>query len=291
MRDNATEYETAPAKVNLALHVTGRREDGFHTLHSLCVFTELGDQLTATPAREDQLMISGPFAGDLSTGRSNLVIRAIEKFRARFPGHLESGVAVHLEKHLPIAAGLGGGSADAAAVLRMLARMGPTSVPDADLYALGATLGADVPMCLFSRTCEVLGIGERIRPIETFPPVHLVLVNPMAPVVTADVFKRLQNRENPPMPALPGEMDRAAMLSLWLADTRNDLEAPAIEVVPAIAGVIKAIASTPGCALARMSGSGATCFGLYGSEAAAHQAAHDLREQLSGYWIAATPVL
>jgi 4-diphosphocytidyl-2-C-methyl-D-erythritol kinase len=113
----------------------------------------------------------------------------------------------------------------------------------------------------------------------------------MAPVVTADVFKRLQNRENPPMPALPGEMDRAAMLSLWLADTRNDLEAPAIEVVPAIAEVIKAIASTPGCALARMSGSGATCFGLYGSEAAAHQAAHDLREQLSGYWVAATPVL
>lgn len=291
MHDQDAVFETAPAKVNLALHVTGRREDGFHTLHSLCVFTELGDQLTATPAGEDRLTISGPFAGDLSSGRSNLVIRAMEKFRERFPDHIEGGVAIHLEKHLPVAAGLGGGSADAAAVLRMLSRMGADPVPDAELFALAATLGADVPMCLYSRTCEVLGIGDRLRPLSTFPPVHLVLVNPMAPVVTADVFRRLQSRENPPMPPLPDALDRAAMLSLWLADTRNDLQPPAIEVVPAISDVIAAIGATTGCVLARMSGSGATCFGLYGSAAAAHQAAHDLREKLSGYWVAATPVV
>jgi 4-diphosphocytidyl-2-C-methyl-D-erythritol kinase len=291
MPDISTVFEAAPAKVNLALHVTGRREDGFHTLHSLCVFTELGDQLSANPADDDELTIAGPFAGDLSAGRSNIVIRAIEKFRARFPDHIAGGVAIHLEKHLPVAAGLGGGSADAAAVLRMLSRMGAAPIPDAELFALAAALGADVPMCLYSRTCEVLGIGERIRPVETFPPMYLVLVNPMAPVVTADVFRRLQNRENPSMPALPEGLDRAAMLSLWLEDTRNDLEMPAIEMVPAIADVTEAIGLTAGCVLARMSGSGATCFGLYGSAAAAHQAAHDLREKLSGYWVAATPVL
>ncbi|WP_196259553.1 4-(cytidine 5'-diphospho)-2-C-methyl-D-erythritol kinase [Pelagibacterium limicola] len=284
-------FESAPAKVNLALHVTGRREDGFHTLHSLCVFTELGDQLFAAPAKEDRLTISGPFAGDLPSGRSNLVLRTIERFRLKFPDHLNGGVAIHLEKHLPVAAGLGGGSADAAAVLRMLARMSSPPVTDGDLFSLAASLGADVPMCLFSTTCEVLGIGERLKPLSMFPPVHLVLVNPLTPVVTADVFQRLSSRENPPMPTLPEALDRAAMLSLWLEDTRNDLEAPATEVVPAITDVIAAIKATSGCALARMSGSGATCFGLYGSAPAAHQAAHDLREKLSGYWVAATPVL
>ncbi len=288
---DATVFETAPAKVNLALHVTGRRDDGFHTLHSLCVFTELGDQLSAAPAEKDELTISGPFADDLPSGRSNLVVRAIEKFRARFPGHIEGGVAIHLEKHLPIAAGLGGGSADAAALLRMLARLGNSEIADGELFALAAMLGADVPMCLYARTCEVTGIGERIRPVAAFPPMHLVLVNPLKPVGTADVFRRLQSRENPPMPPLPDALNRPAMLSLWLSDTRNDLEPPAIELVPAIAEVIAAIEATTGCALARMSGSGATCFGLYGSAAAAHQAAHDLRERLSGYWVAATPVL
>lgn len=283
--------ETAPAKVNLALHVTGRREDGFHLLHSLCVFTELGDQLSASPAREDRLTVSGPFGADLPTGRSNLVIRAIEKFRTRFPHALPDGVAVHLEKHLPVAAGLGGGSADAAAVLRILARMAEAPIADSDLFALSATLGADVPMCLLSQTCEVMGIGERIRPLAVFPQMHLVLVNPLAPVATPDVFRRLASRENPPMPPLPEAMDRPAILSLWLEDTRNDLQAPASEVVPGILPILKAIAQTPGCVLSRMSGSGATCFGLYGSAAAAHQAAHDLRENLSGYWVAATPIL
>ncbi|WP_404405870.1 4-(cytidine 5'-diphospho)-2-C-methyl-D-erythritol kinase [Pelagibacterium halotolerans] len=283
--------ETAPAKVNLALHVTGRREDGFHTLHSLCVFTELADLVSAEPAETDALSVSGPFGDDLPNGRSNLVVRTVEKFRARFPDALETGVALHLEKHLPVAAGLGGGSADAAAVIRLLAQLVDEPIPDADLFALAANLGADVPMCLFSRPCEVLGIGETLKPVNPFPALHLVLVNPREAVSTPEVFRRLKSRSNPAMPQLPGTMDRAAMLSLWLADTRNDLEAPAREIVPAIGGIIGAIAQTQGCALARMSGSGATCFGLYGSAAAAHQAAHDLREKLPGYWVAATPIL
>ena len=283
--------EPAPAKVNLALHVTGRREDGFHLLHTLCVFTELADYVSASPARSDRLTLSGPFGTDLPNGRANLVVRAVEKFRARFPDHLPDGLDIHLEKHLPVAAGLGGGSADAAALLRLLARMSATEIPDADLFAVAATLGADVPMCLLSRPCEVKGIGEQIRPLSAFPHMHLVLVNPLEEVSTPDVFRRLTSKLNPPMPVIPEPLDRAALVSLWLDDTRNDLQGPATDLVPAIAPIIAAIAATSGCVASRMSGSGATCFGLYGSAAAAHQAAHDLRENLSGYWVAATPLL
>ena len=283
--------EPAPAKVNLALHVVGRREDGFHLLHTLCVFTELADLVSAAPARNDRLHVSGPFGADLPTGRSNLVVRALEKFRARFPDHLPDGIEIHLEKHLPIAAGLGGGSADAAALLRVLARMCEKPVADSEIFALAATLGADVPMCLLSQPCEVTGIGENITPLPAFPHMHLVLVNPLEQIATPDVFRRLEHKHNAPMPDLPEPLDRAALLSLWLADTRNDLEPPAIELVPAIATIVDAIATTSGCVTARMSGSGATCFGLYGSAAAAHQAAHDLREKFSGYWVAATPLL
>ncbi len=146
-------------------------------------------------------------------------------------------------------------------------------------------------MCLLSQPCEVTGIGEKIAPLTTFPQMHLVLVNPLEQVSTPDVFKRLTQKHNPPMPELPAPLDRAALLSLWLADTRNDLEAPATELVPSIASIVGAISTTSGCVTARMSGSGATCFGLYGSAAAAHQAAHDLRERFSGHWVAATPLL
>jgi 4-diphosphocytidyl-2-C-methyl-D-erythritol kinase len=283
--------EPAPAKVNLALHVVGRREDGYHLLHTLCVFTELADLVTAAPARRDRLTVSGPFGADLPSGRSNLVLRALEKFRARFPDHLPDGIEIHLEKHLPVAAGLGGGSADAAAELRILARMSRTPVAEADLFALAATLGADVPMCLLSRPCEVTGIGEEIAPLGDFPQMHLVLVNPLEEISTPAVFRKLVKKHNAPMPDIPDPIERAALLSLWLADTRNDLEEPATELVPAIRAIVASIATTSGCVAARMSGSGATCFGLYGSAAAAHQAAHDLRERFPGYWVAATPLL
>lgn len=283
--------EAAPAKVNLALHVTGQRQDGFHRLHSLCVFTELADHVTVAPAAADSLNVCGPFAPDMPTGRSNLVTRALEKFRNRFPKALEHGVAISLDKHLPVAAGLGGGSADAAAVLRALARLSTHAIADADLFALASTLGADVPMCVLSRPCEVTGIGERIRPLNGFPAMHLVLVNPGVPVPTPEVFRRLVDRVNEPMPGLPDVFERAALVSLWLEETRNDLEPPATEIVPAIAEILSALAITPGCSHARMSGSGATCFGLYGSASAAHQAAHDLRARMPQYWVAATPIL
>lgn len=283
--------ETAPAKINLALHVTGRRADGYHSLEMLVAFAGIGDELTATPAARDTLTITGPFAVGLGSGASNLVLRALAAFRARWPDALPVGLDLRLVKNLPVAAGLGGGSADAAAALRLLAGMVPAGVPFADLLEIARGLGADVPMCLYSRPAEVRGIGEIVLPLRDFPECHVVLVNPLVPVVTADVFRRLERRDNPGLPALADPLARPAQLALWLSETRNDLEPPAIALVPAIGSLIARLGAANGCNLARMSGSGATVFGLFGSSAQAHQAAHDLRDALPGHWVAAAPLL
>jgi 4-diphosphocytidyl-2-C-methyl-D-erythritol kinase len=283
--------EAAPAKVNLALHVTGRRPDGYHELDSLVVFADLGDELSAVPAPADSLTIEGPFAAGLPNGPGNLVMRAVSAFRAACPGMLPQGLKLRLEKILPVAAGLGGGSADAAAALRLLAGLASRPVPEAELLKIATALGADVPMCLLSRPARVRGVGERITPLPGFPPVHLVLVNPLRPVLTADVFRRLVQRDNPGLPDLPEPLTRPAQLGIYLAETRNDLETPATELVPAIGEVAAMLARMPGCMLARMSGSGATVFGLFGASAQAHQAAHELRAQWPGYGVAAAPVV
>jgi 4-diphosphocytidyl-2-C-methyl-D-erythritol kinase len=283
--------EAAPAKINLALHVTGRRADGYHSLEMLVAFAEVGDELEATPARKDSLSITGPFAQALGTSDGNLVLRALAAFRARWPDALPPGLALRLSKNLPIAAGLGGGSADAAAALRIFAAMAAGSIPFADLLDLARTLGADVPMCLYSRPAEVRGIGEIVLPLRHFPACHIVLVNPLQPVVTADVFRRLGHHDNPGLPELADPLTRPAQLALWLSETRNDLEPPAIAMVPAIGELIARLRDANGSILARMSGSGATVFGLFGSSAKAHQAAHDLREAFPGYWVAAAPLL
>lgn len=286
-----TIVETAPAKVNLALHVTGRRANGYHDLESLVVFADVADELTATPAQTDSLRITGPFAPALGNGEANLVSRAVAAFRARWPDRVQGGVAIDLRKNLPVAAGLGGGSADAAAALRLMASLAERPVPVSDLVELALGLGADVPSCIVSRPAEIRGVGEIITPLPSFPACHLVLVNPLVPVVTADVFRRLESRENPPLPALPQPLTRPAQLGIWLAETRNDLEPPAIALVPAIGELIVRTAQVEGCMLARMSGSGGTVFGLFGSGAQAHQAAHDLRARWPGYWVAAAPVI
>jgi 4-diphosphocytidyl-2-C-methyl-D-erythritol kinase len=283
--------EAAPAKVNLALHVTGRRPDGYHELESLVVFVDVADEVTARPAKADRLRVTGPFAAAAGNGDSNLVMRAIRAFRERWPDRLPTGLDVALTKNLPVAAGIGGGSADAAAMLRLLASIGEGEFALAELRTVALTLGADVPACLMSRPCEVRGVGEIVHPLRAFPATHLVLVNPLVPVVTADVFRRLERRENPPMPALPQPLTRPAQLGLWLAETRNDLEPPAIALVPAIGELLREMRVLDGCALARMSGSGGTVFGLFGSAAQAHQAAHDMRERYPQYWVAAAPVI
>jgi 4-diphosphocytidyl-2-C-methyl-D-erythritol kinase len=283
--------EAAPAKINLALHVVGRRADGYHNLESLVVFAEVGDELEARIAPSDALRITGPFAAGLPANETNLVTRAVGVFRDRWPDAVTGGLSIELKKNLPVASGIGGGSADAAAALRLMASLSAQPIAYDDLADIALTLGADVPACLLSRPCEMRGIGEIVRPLREFPPYHIVLVNPLLPIVTAEVFRRLHRHDNGPLPELPRPMSRPAQLGLWLEATRNDLEEPAIGLVGVIDDLAASLRLAPGCSLARMSGSGATVFGLFGSGAQAHQAAHDLRAQWPGYWVAASPLI
>lgn len=283
--------QTAPAKINLALHVTHRREDGYHDLESLIVFADIFDDLEASLADADSLVISGPFSGGLGAGPSNLVLRAVAAFRARWPDLSPPGLSLHLVKNLPVAAGIGGGSADAAAALRIMAALAPEPVPVSDLTDLATGLGADVPACLLSRPLVARGVGEILSPLPQFPHLHVTLVNPGVAVATADVFRRLRAHDNYPLPALPSPLTRPAQLGLWLNETRNDLEPPAVKLVPEIGVLIDELAATQGCMLARMSGSGATVFGLFGSEGQAHEAASEMRRMHPDYWVGSAPLL
>ena len=283
--------QLAPAKVNLALHVTHRREDGYHDLESLVVFAEVADELVAVPAATDSLSIGGPFARGLGAGETNLVARAVAAFRTRWPDAVETGLALHLTKNLPVAAGIGGGSADAAAALRLMASLSNRPIALAELADMAVGLGADVPACLVSTPLVARGVGEVLSPLPQFPACHLVLVNPMLPLATADVFRRLRTHDNYPLPELPTPLTRPAQLGIWLAETRNDLQPPAIKLVPVIGDIIEQLAETQGCILARMSGSGATVFGLFGSSGQAHQAAQVMRAASPDHWVAAAPLV
>lgn len=273
------EAELAPAKVNLALHVTGRRPDGLHLIDSLVVFPRLGDMVEAEPAATLSLAIDGPFACDLGAGPDNLVLRAALLLGAG------RGAALRLTKSLPVAAGIGGGSADAAATLRLLARTWQTPLPGPQALL---ALGADVPVCLAGRACRMSGIGERLAPIE-LPPFWIVLANPGVPLATAAVFAGLTSRANPALPEPPAFPAPEALFA-WVADQRNDLETPATQAAPVVADAVAALAAQAGCGLARMSGSGATCFGLFGAKARALAAAAALRRARPAWWVAAAPV-
>lgn len=282
--------EFAPAKINLALHVTGQLDNGYHALESVVVFADISDELLAVPAETDKLHIDGPFAAALTGGQTNLVLKALAAFRERWPHAVEGGVAVSLTKNLPVAAGIGGGSADAAAALRLMTHLSQVPIASDALLEVAAELGADVPVCLFSKPCLVSGVGAIARMLPDFPDFHIVLVNPLIPLMTRDIFQRLKERQNPPLPILGDALATTSSTALWLEDTRNDLQPPAIEVTPELAGVCDAIAQTKGCTLARMSGSGATLFGLYGSSIEAHQAAQDMRSKWPEYWVSAAPL-
>ncbi|MDH2326480.1 4-(cytidine 5'-diphospho)-2-C-methyl-D-erythritol kinase [Cereibacter sp. SYSU M97828] len=258
----------ARAKVNLTLHVTGRRADGYHLLDSLVVFAGVGDTVTASDGPMS-LTVDGPEAQALVG--ENLVTRAAA---------LMGGARLHLEKRLPVASGIGGGSADAAATLRALERMG-RPLPD-PRNVLG--LGADVPVCLFGRAVRMTGVGEGLEPVAV-PPAWLVLANPRVAVSTPQVFRGLDGF-GPPMPEVPAFADAAA-LAHWLHATRNDMEPAAIRIAPVIAEVKAALATLPGCLFARMSGSGATCFGLFRAEAEARAGAAALPAE---WWTAAAPM-
>lgn len=283
----------ARAKVNLCLHVVGQRDDGYHLLDSLAVFPGLGDRLTAEPASGLSLTLRGPFALDLDAGGDNLALRAALALdgwaTARGDGRAR-GAALTLDKTLPIASGIGGGSADAAAALRVLCGLWDLCPSAADLAAMALPLGADVPVCLGQRAAWMRGVGERLAPAPALPPFWLVLANPGVAVPTPAIFKALSQKNNPPPPPPPERFAEAPALVRWLAETRNDLEAPAVSLRPEIAGALSALSALPGCALARMSGSGATCFGIFATETLALSGADALRSAEPGWWVAAAPV-
>jgi len=264
----------APAKINFTLHVTGRRADGYHELDSLVVFADIGDRVRVAPSDTTKLTVDGPMAAGVPVDDSNLVVRAA--------GLMGVAADIHLEKHLPNAAGLGGGSSDAAATLDRLADLFGKPVPQ---DVLG--LGADIPVCLHGGAARMRGVGEQITPVAGLPILHAVLVNPKLPVMTKEVFAGLERTDNPAMPeSLPTLKDAGEMIE-WLATMRNDLQDPALKAEPVVQQVFETLKVTPGCHLTRMSGSGGTCFGLYSDAETAASAVGRLREQHPGWWVEA----
>ncbi len=252
--------EAARAKVNLCLHVTGRRADGYHLLDSLVVFAGAADLVSAEPADALTLRITGAQAGTLATEPGNLVLRAARAL-ADAAG-VPATAALTLDKRLPVASGIGGGSADAAAALRGLARLWRLDVPAADMLRIATGLGADVPVCVASAPARMRGVGERLDPVPALPPMVVVLVNPGVGVSTPAVFRARDPRWSPPL-AIPAGWPDLGAFAGWLAGTSNDLETAALTLCPAVGDVLAFLRALPGCRLARMSGSGATCFGLF----------------------------
>ena len=286
--DGALLTDLARAKVNLFLHVRGRRPDGRHSLESLAVFPQIGDVLSVERSPMRSLSLEGPFALDLGSGEDNLVTQAVEALAEAMDE--PAGLAIRLDKRLPIASGVGGGSADAAAALRLGMRLWGRAPGDAALAALALRLGADVPVCLGSAPALMSGVGETLDPAPPFPGFWMVLANPMRQLPTAQVFAGLTRRENPAGPAAPARFARLGDFVAWLARQRNDLEAPARAAMPAVAAVLGALRWSEDCLLARMSGSGATCFGMFADQAAALTAADAIRAAHPEWWTAAAPV-
>ncbi|KQP51994.1 4-(cytidine 5'-diphospho)-2-C-methyl-D-erythritol kinase [Methylobacterium sp. Leaf108] len=278
----------APAKVNLTLHVLGRREgDGYHELESLVAFTGAGDTLSLDPGPELALTVSGPTAGPAGPLDDNLVIRAARHLAEAVPG-LRWG-AFHLVKRLPVAAGIGGGSSDAAAALRLLAGLNDLAVTDPAVRLAAGRTGADVPVCLEPTARMMRGAGETVSDALRLAPLPAVLINPGVPVATAPVFRALgltvgARNEGAPHPVLVADAGVDATLAV-LAPARNDLEAPALTVAPVIGDALSALRDEPGCRLARMSGSGATVFGVFADRRAAVRAAARIRSRQPEWWI------
>lgn len=264
----------APAKINLSLHVTGLRDDGYHLLDSLVVFADTGDRLLIEKTAQMSLQVTGPYAQGVPTNHRNLVWRAAEM--------CELSGEITLEKHLPNAAGIGGGSADAAAVVRAAEQYG--FLPKGDI----ATLGADVPVCMSSKPQRMQGVGERLTQINGLPDLWMVLVNPRIDVPTPAVFSALTTKSNPAMSQAWPRWEGFEGFCSWLGTQRNDLEEPAVKLQPVIETVLDALY---GARLARMSGSGATCFGLYPSAAESVKAAARIQAQHPSWWVVDTRVL
>ena len=276
----------APAKVNLYLHVTGRRADGYHLLDSLVVFTALSDQLELGPADGMSLTVEGAFADNAGSLDDNLVLRAARSLAGA--AKIDKGMAARLLKNIPAAAGLGGGSADAAAALRGLMRLWDIPRDTVDLPSLALELGADIPVCLAAGSSFVGGVGEQIEAAPALPEAGLLLVNPGVALATPSVFAGRRGGFSPPGRFSESPPNTQALAGL-LGERDNDLTEAAIRLAPVIADVLATLESTPGCHLARMTGSGATCFGLFDDEAAAAGAASAFRRD--DWWVWATRIV
>jgi 4-diphosphocytidyl-2-C-methyl-D-erythritol kinase len=284
-----TVTEFAPAKINLYLEILGKRPDGYHLISSLIVFAGIGDEVALAPGKGLSLEIDGPYAPVLADDtRSNLMMRAAQRLANEVA--VPADVAMRLTKRLPVASGIGGGSADAAATLRALVRLWRKDPGGAALARLGLALGADLPVCLDGRPSLVSGIGEIVEPAPPLPRAWLALVNPGVAVATREVFAARTGDFSPPLPWTETPSD-AARLAARLADRRNDLAAPAIGIAPVIGEALAALESRPGCLLARMSGSGATCFGLFASAEAASAAATSIGAARPDWWSVPAPIL
>lgn len=265
----------APAKINLTLHITGQRDDGYHLLDSLVAFLDVGDTIVAEAADELQLDVSGPFAAEVPANENNLVLRAARLLDC------QQGAKITLIKHLPVASGIGGGSADAAATIRALCALWNEPWPDTSLLA---RLGADIPVCLQSGFTRMRGIGDQLEVSGATPRLNFVLINPGVLVPTQYVFQALTQKENSaitgemPLPRDASELER---WTAWVANQRNDLETPAIRAFSIIKDVLSELRALPGCLMARMSGSGATCFGVY----RAKPVLKDLIDRRPDWWV------
>lgn len=266
-------HRRARAKINLTLHVTAQRADGYHLLDSLVAFADVGDDIAISPAQDVSLIVDGPLRTGVPTDDRNLVLKAAALFEST------QGAQIRLTKNLPNAAGIGGGSADAAAALLSLAELWDAPLPDNLIQ-----LGADVPVCMSPMSVRMRGVGEDISPVPPLPPLWAVLVNPRVAVETPPVFKALATKDNPPMMHIP-ECASAAEFIDWCKDQRNDLQAPAIALEPIIRDVLDALSSTR---LARMSGSGATCFGLCESAKQADKIAKSISKAHPEWWVVST---
>jgi 4-diphosphocytidyl-2-C-methyl-D-erythritol kinase len=272
----------APAKINLFLHITGKRDDGYHLLQSVMVFVDVGDALEFSPHDSLFLDVEGPFAADMPPPHNNLIYKAAQLLAAEY--NVPMRARITLKKRLPVASGIAGGSSDAATALRGLARLWGLPEEKDRLRRLGEKLGADVPACIARRAVWTEGIGERVTPLLDMPAMHFILVNPMVATPTPEVFRRYREKFSP----LLQFSGRRKSMQEWIADLklyRNDLTRAAMGVTPEIRAVLEALRATPNCHFARLSGSGATCFGVFDHAQASAAAMNKLKQEHPDWWI------
>ena len=283
-----TIHLNAPAKLNLFLHITGKRADGYHLLQSVMIFVDVGDDMEFYPHDGFLIDAEGRFATDLPSPAENIIYRAAKALAETFRVPLSAGIRI--KKNLPIASGVAGGSSNAATTLLGLSKLWGLPDDRDRLHKIAISLGADVPACLIRRPVWAEGIGEKMSALPHMPPLHFVLANPMIATPTAEVFARFKNRISAPIQY----SGRKKTMDEWISDLRlyrNDLTEAAIEVCPEIQFVLRALRDTPNCHLARLSGSGATCFGIYDTPYAAQAAVNKLRTQYPDWWITSANLL